>query len=53
MGSSHLHIGGGGKMLIYSKQCQWVPIVVVFYCICEIADGFRYDTPFVQARGST
>ena len=41
-------------MLIYSIQRQWVPIVVVFYCYCsrEVTDGFRYDTPFVRARGS-
>jgi len=40
-------------MLIYSKQHQWVQIVVVFNCSCEIADGFQYYTPFVRARGST
>ena len=40
-------------MLIYSIQHQWVPIVVVFYSSCEVADGFRYYTPFVWAGGST
>ena len=44
---------GVDKMLIYSKQHQWVPIIVVLYCSHEIADGFQYYTPFVQARGST
>ena len=40
-------------MLIYSIQRQWVPIVVVFYCSHEVADSFRYDTPFIRAGGST
>ena len=40
-------------MLVYSIQRQWVPIVVVFYCSREVADGFRYYTPFVWAGGST
>ena len=54
MGSSHLNIYfGGHTMLIYSKQRQWVQIDVVFYCSREIADGFRYCTPFVRAGGST
>ena len=40
-------------MLVYSIQRQWVPIVIVFYCCREFADGFRYHTPFVWAGGST
>ncbi len=40
-------------MLIYSIQRQWVPIDVVFFCSREVAYGFRYDTPFVRAGGST
>ena len=40
-------------MLIYSIQRQWVPIVIVFYCSREVADGFQYYTPFVWAGGST
>jgi hypothetical protein len=40
-------------MLVYSIQRQWVPIVIVFFCCREVADGFRYHTPFVWAGGST
>ena len=40
-------------MLIYSIQYHWVPIVIVFYCSREVADGIQYYTPFVWAGGST
>jgi len=50
---SSKYLGEGGKMLIYSIQRQWVPNVIVFYCSREVADGFRYDTPYIRAGGST